>query len=83
MIENKKQDISNHDDDNTLMSAASSSSLLPLHEKRFGSFEYTMSAIDPEGRVLSSLKITEDEFTREEEIRRHYETKYKQYEGTA
>ena len=81
LIENKKQDISNHDDDNTLMSAASSSSLLPLHEKRFGSFEYTMSAIDPEGRVLSSLKITEDEFTREEEIRRHYETKYKQYEG--
>jgi hypothetical protein len=76
-----KQDIGSHNNEDETLALSSSASLLPTHEKRFGSFEYTMSAIDPEGRVLSSLKITQDEFTREEEIRRHYETKYKQYEG--
>ena len=59
----------------------SSISNLPQHGNSFGSLEYTMSAIDPGGRVLSTLKITEEDFTREEEIRHHYETKYKQYES--
>ena len=50
------------------------------HEKTFGSLEYTMSAIDPDGRILSSLKISDEDFTREEELRTYYEGRCSQYE---
>ena len=58
-----------------------SSAPVSQHEKRFGSFEYTMSAIDPDGRVLSTLKVSDNDFSREEEIRHHYEERYVQYEN--